>query len=232
MRTIFVSAGHSSKLNSGRDNGAVGNGFTEGVLTVEQRDLIVKELKKLGAKVVVDDNDSILAQTMAFFKNKTTKDCILFEGHWNAGVPQATGTEVLIPATPTKFETDLATDLSKVIANTLSIKNRGVKTELQSARKSLGWMRLTGENVLIETCFISNKNDMESYQKNKEELAKRIAIVLFEYANRTTSENTYTVKAGDTLSKIAKENKTTVEKIKKDNSLKTDTIQIGQQIKI
>ena len=34
------------------------------------------------------------------------------------------------------------------------------------------------------------------------------------------------------LSKIAKENKTTVEKIKKDNSLKTDIIQIGQQIKL
>ena len=231
MRTIYVSAGHSNKV--GKDRGASGNGFIEGELTVEQRDLIVKELKKLGAKIVVDDNDSILAQTIAFFKNKTTKDCILVDLHWNAATPQATGTEVLVPATPTKFETDLATDLSKVIANTLGIKNRGVKTELQSARKSLGWMRLTGENVLIETCFISNKNDMESYQKNKEELAKRIAIVLFEYANRgANSEKFYTVKAGDTLSKIAKENKTTVEKIQKDNNLKSTVIQINQKLKL
>ena len=208
MRTIFLSAGHG-----GNDVGAVGNGYNEADLTIELRDLVLKYLKQLGAKVVIDDNKNALAQTITFFKNKVAKDSILLDIHWNAATPQATGTEVLIPATPTKFETDLATDLSKVIANTLNIKNRGVKTELQSARKSLGWMKLTGENVLIETCFISNKNDMDSYQKNKEELAKKIAIVLFEYANRgVNSEKFYTVKAGDTLSKIAKENKTTVEK--------------------
>ena len=228
MRTLFLSAGHG-----GSDVGAVGNGYKEADLTIEIRDLTLKYLKQLGAKVIIDDNSNALAQTITFFKNKVTKESILVDYHWNAATPQATGTEVLIPATPTKFETDLATDLSKVIANTLGIKNRGVKTELQSARKSLGWMRLTGENVLIETCFISNKNDMDSYQKNKEELAKRIAIVLFEYANRgVNSEKLYTVKAGDTLSKIAKENKTTVEKIQKDNNLKSTLIQINQKLKL
>ena len=39
MRTIFISAGHS---DGGIDKGASGNGYVEGVLTVEQRDLIVK----------------------------------------------------------------------------------------------------------------------------------------------------------------------------------------------
>ena len=228
MRTIFLSAGHG-----GNDVGAVGNGYNEADLTIELRDLVLKYLKQLGAKAVIDDNKNALAQTITFFKNKVAKDSILLDIHWNSFNETSTGTEVLVPATPTKFETDLATDLSKVIANTLNIKNRGVKTELQSARKSLGWMRLTGENVLIETCFISNKNDMDSYQKNKEELAKKIAIVLFEYANRsTTYEKFYTVKAGDTLSKIAKENKTTVEKIQKDNNLKSTVIQINQKLKL
>ena len=228
MRTIFLSAGHG-----GNDVGAVGNGYNEADLTIELRDLVLKCLKQLGAKVVIDDNKNALAQTITFFKNKVAKDSILLDIHWNSFNETSTGTEVLVPATPTKFETDLATDLSKVIANTLNIKNRGVKTELQSARKSLGWMRLTGENVLIETCFISNKNDMDSYQKNKEELAKKIAIVLFEYANRsTTYEKFYIVKAGDTLSKIAKENKTTVEKIQKDNNLKSTVIQINQKLKL
>lgn len=228
MRTIFLSAGHG-----GNDVGAVANGYKEADLTIELRDLTLKYLKQLGAKVVIDDNKNALAQTITFFKNKVAKDSILLDIHWNSFNETSTGTEVLIPATPTKFETDLATDLSKVIANTLNIKNRGVKTELQSARKSLGWMRLTGENVLIETCFISNNNDMDSYQKNKEELAKRIAIVLFEYANRnTTYEKFYVVKAGDTLSKIAKENKTTVEKIQKDNNLKSTVIQINQKLKL
>ena len=228
MRTIFLSAGHG-----GNDVGAVGNGYKEADLTIELRDLVLKYLNQLGAKVVIDDNKNALAQTITFFKNKVAKDSILLDIHWNSFNETSTGTEVLIPATPTKFETDLATDLSKVIATTLNIKNRGVKTELQSARKSLGWMRLTGENVLIETCFISNKNDMKKYQENKEELAKRIAIVLFEYANRgTNSEKLYVVKAGDTLSKIAKENNTTVEKIQKDNNLKSTVIQINQKLKL
>lgn len=230
MRTIFISAGHSNVL--GKDRGASGNGFVEGILTVEQRNLIVKELKNLGAKVIIDDNDSILSQTMAFFRNKTTKNCILVDLHWNASSPQATGTEVLVPVTPTKFEMDLATDLSKAIANTLKIKNRGVKTELQSARKSLGWMRLTGENILIETCFISNKKDMDNYQKNKEELAKQIALILFNYSNEMNSQKIYIVKSGDSLSKIARENNTTIEKIQKDNNLKSTTIQTNQKLKI
>ena len=230
MRTIFISAGHSNVL--GKDRGASGNGFVEGILTVEQRDLIVKELKKLGAKFVVDNNDSILSQTMAFFRNKTTKNCILVDLHWNASSPQATGTEVLVPASPTKFETDLATDLSKTISTILTIKNRGVKTELQSARKSLGWMRLTGENILIETCFISNKKDMDSYQKNKEELAKQIASILYEYSNKIDLQKTYIVKAGDSLLEIARKNKTTVSKIQKDNNLLSSNIKINQKLKI
>ena len=42
MRKIFISAGHSNK--QGTDRGASGNGFIEGELTVELRDLIVSEL--------------------------------------------------------------------------------------------------------------------------------------------------------------------------------------------
>ena len=227
MRTLFLSAGHG-----GTDVGAVGNGYKEADLTVEIRDLVNKYLLKLGIKSITDDNRNALAQTIRFFQNKITKDSILVDFHWNAFTETSTGTEVLVPAQPTELEKRIATDLSKVIADTLKIKNRGVKTELQSARGRLGWMRLTGENILIETCFISNPNDMKSYHSNKEKLAESIANVLANYILDKKKGNIYIVKKGDSLSKIAKENKTTVEKIKKDNSLKTDIIQIGQQIKL
>ena len=42
----------------------------------------------------------------------------------------------------------------------------------------------------------------------------------------------YKVKAGDSLEKIAKANNTTVDKIKKINSMQQDLIVIGQEIKI
>ena len=45
-------------------------------------------------------------------------------------------------------------------------------------------------------------------------------------------EQAYTVKSGDTLSKIAKEKGTTVKAIRAANNLKTDRITVGQKLKI
>jgi N-acetylmuramoyl-L-alanine amidase len=233
MRTVFLSAGHSNKR--GRDMGAVSSWGIEGELTVELRNLLVRELSKLGVKVIVDSDNSVLSETLTFFRNKTTNDCIVIDLHWNAASPQATGTEVLVPTNPTKFERDLATKLAQTLSETLGIRNRGVKTEADSHHGRLGWMRLTGENILIETCFISNKTDMDKYQANKEQLAKNLAKDILNFAKNNTTptqENIYIVKSGDTLSKIATQNKTTVEKIKKDNSLTSDLIKVGQKLKI
>ena len=223
MRTIFVSAGHG-----GADFGAIGNGYIEKDLTVEQRDLIVKELKILGAKVITDDNKNALAQTMRFIQNLSTEDWIMVDLHWNAFNAKSTGTEVFIPELPTAFENELATEIGIEIAKTLKIRNRGVLTESKSARKRLGWMRLKGENILIETCFLSNPNDMDSYEENKELLAKNISKILFNAAK----DDIYIVKLKDSLFKIAQENLTTVEKIKKDNKLTTNLLIVGQKLKL
>jgi LysM repeat protein len=48
----------------------------------------------------------------------------------------------------------------------------------------------------------------------------------------TDSQKTYKIKQGDSLDKIAKQHKTTVEKIKKLNGLQQDLIVVGQEIKI
>lgn len=231
MRKIFISAGHSNasgKDSFGKiiDRGAVGNGYIEGELAVEFRDLLVKELKCLGVSPIIDSNDSILSKSIAFFKNKTSSDSIVLEIHWNAASAQATGVEVLVPSPPSEFEKNKAKEISSLISRVLNIRNRGVKTEADSHHGRLGWMRLTGENLLIEMCFITNKSDMESYQANKSKLAKEMAYMLAEV------ENTYTVVSGDTLSKIAVLNRTTISKIMADNNLSTYTILVGQKLKI
>ena len=231
-RDIYISAGHSNFLS--KDRGAVGNGFIEGELAVEFRNLVIAELRKLGAKVITDPDSNVLRETLAFFRNKTTNDCIVLDIHWNSATPRATGTETLIPSQNTTFERTLAQKLSETVSDTLGIPLRGtngVKTELESHHGSLGWMRLTGENVLMEVCFISNAADMKKYQTNKNLLAQRIAKVLFDFSE-TGLQKTYTVVKGDTLAKIAKNNNTTVEKIKSDNKLLTDTIRVGQVLKI
>ena len=247
MRKIFISAGHSNK--SGRDRGASGNGFIEGELTVELRNLIVAELKKLGITPIVDKDDSILSETLNFVRNLTTNTCIVLDIHWNAATPQATGTETLIPSENTDFERRLAAKLSEVVGMRLNIPLRGrhanlngVKTEAESHHGRLGWMRLTGENVLMEICFISNPNDMKSYQLNKNQLAADIAKVLFDFASSgssntttnttTNSTNTHKVISGDTLGAISRKYNTTVAEIKRLNSLTSDVIRVGQILKI
>jgi N-acetylmuramoyl-L-alanine amidase len=183
-RAIFISAGHSNNPN--RDRGASGNGFVEGELTVELRELICEELDLLGLKYTLDDNDSVLRDTINFFKKLTTPNCILLDIHFNAfHLPTATGTETLVPKDYSDFERKLAESLSEAVHSILKIPKRGrqgVKTELESHHGNLGWMRLVGENVLMEICFITNPNDMKAYQEKKQELAKEIACVLFDYA--------------------------------------------------
>jgi N-acetylmuramoyl-L-alanine amidase len=241
MRKIFISAGHSNR--SGRDRGASGNGFIEGELTVELRNLIVIELKKMGVSPIVDKDDSILSESLNFLKNLTTNTCIVLDIHWNAATATATGTETLIPSQNTDYERRLAAKLSEVVSKRLNIPLRGkhagfsgVKTEAESHHGRLGWMRLKGENVLMEICFISNPNDMRSYQANKVQLASDIANVLVEFARNgstsatTSATNTHTVVSGDTLSVIARKYNTSVSEIKRLNNLNSDNIRIGQKL--
>lgn len=191
MKTIFLSAGHTDQVGK-NDVGAAGNGYYEGVLAVEFVKLLEAELKKLNVKVITDSFSNALAQTIISFKNLFTKKQITnkdiaIEIHWNAASPEATGTEVVIPGRnnskeASSVEKKLSLEIVDSIATILNIKNRGVKFEYQTARKKLGWMTLDAENILIEMCFISNKKDMESYQKNKDLLAKSLAKIILENA--------------------------------------------------
>lgn len=183
MRTVILSAGHSTDPKG--DRGAQGvNGVWEGDLTVELRDLIVKELSALGIQAKTDPNQNALSATLSFFKSLLTGTAISIDIHWNAFNGVAKGCEVIIPESSTSFERGLASDLVNTICKTTLITSRGVKTEAQTARKRLAWMRPSCENVLIEVCFIDNKQDMLLYNSNKLAVAKNIAKVIHSYANR------------------------------------------------
>lgn len=234
-RKIFISAGHSNK--PGRDRGASGNGYIEGELAVEFRDLLNKELQFYGIKPISDGNDSILKDSIIFFQNKTSPTSIVIDIHWNAATPQATGVETLIPSVHSTFEKELAEKISALIGNELAIPLRGqkgVKTEAESHHGRLGWMRLTGENILIEMCFISNKKDMESYQNKKHSLAKKMAKLLYEYSQFGSSpkKDNYTVISGDSLYKVSEKVGISISRLKQLNNLVSDVIYVGQSLKI
>lgn len=181
MKRISIVAGHNPK-GSG-EVGASGNNFHEGNLTFELRNLIKVELESKGVKVITDNDKWNLSDVITNFKSWIKPTEIIMDIHFNASTSLiATGTEVLIPMNPTKKEINISNEIVKTISNILQIPNRGIKTELQSARGKLGFMRIPAENILIEVCFISNKRDMESYQKEKVKLSKSIANILISHA--------------------------------------------------
>lgn len=172
---IFLSAGHHLK-----DPGAVSGKFIERDLAIELRNMIEAHLKTKGASYRTDNDSETLGQYLA--RIQPGSGSVVVEIHWNAAMSlSATGTEVLIANNHNKLSKDLATELSAGIASKIGIKNRGVKTEKDSARGSLAFVRQPGACCLIEVCFVSNKTDMVLYEKAKCDLAKWIADVLIRY---------------------------------------------------
>lgn len=176
-RKLFISAGHG-----GADGGAAHGGYTERDLAISFRNALVKELSVLGVCAQTDPDSNALAKTLAYIKGKFGAKDILVDIHFNAG--GGTGTEVIIPNVSSAFEKQLAQRIADVINTITGLKKRGggVKTESDTARKTLGWMRPNSENILLEICFIDSKLDMAVYTANEFKLAKEIAKVLSDFS--------------------------------------------------
>ena len=171
-KRLYLIAGHG-----GSDPGAISNGYKEADLTIEFRDLLRKELEK-DYIVLIDGNTSLLNQVLTWLKERLTSKCLLIDIHFNAATPAATGTEIIIDDKACDFEKDLSLLLVNKMSSVLKIRNRGVKSELQTPRKTVAILNLTAYNILLEICFISNKFDMEKYQLHKHELAIELAKII------------------------------------------------------
>ncbi len=103
--------------------------------------------------------------------------------------------------------------------------------------------------LLTENLFIDRKEDADNLKDNVFldrvaqghvnglvkvfGLKKKSTKTASKSASKTTSENTYIVKPGDTLSAIARRYKTTVSELAKINNIdKPDLIRVGQRIKL
>ena len=177
MRKVFITAGHG-----GKDTGAVALGYTEAALTIEFRNLVISECAKLGVKVQTDKDTNALAETLKWLKGLILPNSIAIDIHLNAGPRLANGTEIIVPEKCSAFEMSIAKALLNVFVNA-GFRDRGVKSELLTARKRLGWMRPVCENILIEVCFITNRADMVLYSQTKKLLAANVAGVVKQFVN-------------------------------------------------
>jgi N-acetylmuramoyl-L-alanine amidase len=183
-RSIILTAGHSDGSGPYKDRGcqSYDGRLFEGNLTIELRDMVSKRLKEKGHTVYTDSNKNPLAQAMQELKGFFNINSLNVDIHFNAGHISAEGTECLVKDNPDAYVKKVAEVLSQKISMAMETKNRGVKTESMSARKRLGWMRMTGNNIIIEICFLSNKMDVHKYEQKKVQVAEAIAEVLSYYA--------------------------------------------------
>jgi N-acetylmuramoyl-L-alanine amidase len=173
---IYLLAGHT--VVNGRGTGAFGvDGFDEAVEAAKLRDDITKLLRSRGVAVTNDVNTTPLAKVVAWLKSIVKKDDKVIEIHFNAGQPAATGAECFVASKSTYEENILSGKIVKVICQILGIRNRGVKAEFESQHKTLAIVSVPSAavNVLVEVCFLSNKNDVALYRKHYNELVEALA---------------------------------------------------------
>lgn len=178
MKKIYLIAGHNGK-------GTGANGYLdEGEETIIFRDMLDAELCKRGIIPETDFNreDEKLSDVVKWLKGEVKKTDVCIDIHFNAAGESANGTEVLIPENHSESEVELADKICKKICDVLGTKSRGVKTEKQSAHGKLAMLSgFDCEQILLEICFCSNKEDVEKYTKNKQKLAEELAVLITKF---------------------------------------------------
>lgn len=190
---IGIDCGHTL---SGEGTGSQGCGYREENLTRELGKIVMEMLKKEGHTVYdcTVDKSSNNAQQLIDRVNKANKQPLdLFVSiHFNAcvndvkGDGRTTGTEVLLHSMSSKAK-PYAERIVKKIAN-IGLKNRGVKTHNAYVLK-----HTKAPALLIETCFIDDRDDMNIYLKNPRKFAKAIVEGILD---KTITDVTETPKTG------------------------------------
>ena len=183
MGKILISAGHTNV--KGRDQGAAGNGFIEGGEAVKIRDSVASKLRLAGLDVLTDGKpgeSKTLSEALKLAKTASTA----IEIHFNASAnPKATGVEVLAKSKHKTFAQRLAATIASALGLALR-GERGYKSDSSGQHHRLVFCEVGG--LIVEICFISNPNDMESYSANFDDLCENIALSCqFDSALKTTT---------------------------------------------
>lgn len=175
---LFLLAGHDNT----HDPGAVANGVQEAQLALEQRQLVHEALLACSPVVLLEPPELNLTDTINWVKERVTPQDVVLDLHFNAASPAARGSECFHRENGPPLEREIAAGLSAAVAETLATHDRGAKPESWSQHPRLGMLHTgAGTSLLMETCFLTNSAELETYLARKKPVAKAIADTLLHY---------------------------------------------------
>lgn len=211
MYDMFLFYGHSEG-----DNGAIGNGYTELELAKSLTLNCVTLLENKGVSVLTNLKTGYNNYNRNLTKGQEIKYKMGGTIHLNSSKDTSVnGTEIIVPCKEKYLS--IEEEILKGFSD-LGFTNRGLKSRDYSSEKFL--IRVNGEIVnytnyygeirnawdngfslsIIETCFISNSDDVDRFIKNIDKLAKIIV-------------NAYLKEMGKELYHVEKNNVITSDKI-------------------
>lgn len=183
MKRLFLIAGHHDNDPGAIAQHPVLGEIRESDLTKELRDLLHISLMNFNPEMQIwlDPDSWTLSEKITHVNNEIKEEDILIDIHFNAFPDaRANGCETLVRNNADADTRDFANDINNEMVRALEVRNRGLKTELQSGRSRIGILHGLGIRILIEPIFITNENDVNQYQKNKHilvnALTKRIEL--------------------------------------------------------
>ena len=237
VRKVIIDPGHG-----GTDAGATGNNLLEKDYNLLISKYMYDRFKQLGIPVAITrDSDTTLSPTdrVNTILNKfgNSSDVILISNHVNSGGGE--GAEVI-------YALRNRDTLAKRILENIGAAGQETRKYYQrrlpsdTSKDYYFIHRNTGnlEPLIVEYGFIDDTKDVEFLKENYKELAEAVISAVANYIGvpytppEGITTNTYVVQKGDSLYSIANKLGTTVSELKKENNLTSNTLQIGEVLRI
>ena len=167
-KIIYLNSGHHLK-----DPGASGNNLIERDEAIIMVNLLVPKLEEYFEVHVIPDHLNLQASVkLVNGMARKLNDGLALSLHMNAG--GGTGAECFYYDYSIKGR-NMAKKLLDKYCETTKLNNRGAKPDRKSANKYLWWIKRTLPwALLLELCFIDNKEDATYFRNNREQVAQGV----------------------------------------------------------